>query len=178
MPTHDPTITAPEGYVLLGRLGKTFQLEGGLRFRAVGDAEEAALEALTSVFVAGLGERALKGLRVVSGQTVLYLAGVTSVETAKGLVNREVFAPREALPEPDEGEFYLDDLIGLPVSVDGASFGVVADVFEAGAQDVLVVEHDGQEFLVPLQAPYVEVEDERVAVTDPPEGLLDQGNAG
>ncbi|CAN5520858.1 ribosome maturation factor RimM [soil metagenome] len=173
MPVNDQTTPTPEGYVLLGRFGKTFQLEGGLRFRPLGDAEEAALERLESVFVAGLGERRVKRLRLVSGRPVLYLAGVTSVETAKGLVNSEVFAPKGALPEPEEGEFYLDDLIGLPVTVDGKPFGAVAEVFEAGAQDVLVLEHDEREFLVPLQAPYVEVEDDRVVITDPPEGLLE-----
>lgn len=163
----------PEGYVLLGRFGKTFQLEGGLRFRAAGDAEEAALAGLAAVFVRDLGERQVKRLRLVSGQPVLYLAGVPTVESAKALVNREVFAPREALPALEEGTFYLDELLGLEVVVDGAVVGSVSEVFEAGAQDVLVIDRDGHEVLVPLQAPYVTVEEARVVIDDPPEGLLE-----
>ncbi len=175
MPPSDAQ-TPPEGYVFLGRLGKTFGLEGGIRFRAVGEAEETALKRLESLFVVGLGEKRLKELRMVSGQPVVYLAGAVTVESVKALVNSEVFAPREALPEPEEGEFYIDDLIGLPVTVDGSPFGKVKDIFEAGLQDVLVVEHDEREFLVPLQADYVELEEESVTITNPPEGLLDESS--
>jgi 16S rRNA processing protein RimM len=172
MPPTDP-LTPPDDHVFLGRLGKTFGLEGGIRFRAAGEAEEAALKELESVFIAGLGEKRLKELRAVSGQPVVYLAGVLGVESAKALVNLEVFAPRESLPEPEEGEFYLDDLIGLPVTVDGAPFGEVKDVLDAGMQDVLVVEHDEREFLVPLQADYVDLEEDAVSIVAPPEGLWD-----
>ncbi len=162
----------PDGYIRLGRLGKTFGLEGGLRFRAEGEAEAQALRSLTAVFIAGLGERPIERLRMLSGQPVLYLAGVGSVDTAKGLVNQEVFAPESALPEPEEGQFYLDALIGLAVFVDGEPFGEVVDIIEAGAQDLLVVEHDEREHLVPLQADYVAVKGDEVRISHPPEGLF------
>jgi 16S rRNA processing protein RimM len=162
----------PEDHVLIGRLGKTFQLEGGLRFYPLGDTEAKAIAQLKSVFVQGRGMTPVKRIRAVGSQTVLYLAGVITVEAAKPLVNRDLYAPVDDLPEPEEGAFYVELLLGLPVSVDGEPFGEVIDLVEAGGQDLLVVEADEEEVLVPLQADYVTVSGEGIAITDPPEGLF------
>lgn len=159
-----------EDAVLLGRLGKTFQLAGGLRFYGLGQAEADAVFELKRVFVTSLGERRLTQVRRVGGQTVLYLSSVTKVEQAKALVNEEVYARATDLPEPEEG-FYLELLLDLSVHVDGQPFGEVADVISAGFQDLLVIVKDEQEFLVPLQADYVEL-GEVIAIENAPEGLL------
>lgn len=58
-------------------------------------------------------------------------------------VGREIAIPREALPEPDEGEYYWRELIGLRVVLeDGRDLGVVSTLMETGANDVLVVRGD------------------------------------
>ncbi|MEM9704670.1 MAG: ribosome maturation factor RimM [Pseudomonadota bacterium] len=51
----------------------------------------------------------------------------------------KLFAPRSALPAlKDEDEYYLDDLVGLPVlTPEGAPAGRVAAVFNFGAGDLL-----------------------------------------
>lgn len=166
------TKSPPEDHVLIGRLGKTFQLEGGLRFYPLGDTEAKAVAQLKSIFVEGRGMTPIKRVRAVGDQIVLYLAGVITVEAAKLLVNREVYAPTDDLPEPEEGAFYVELLLGLPVLVDGEPFGEVIDLIEAGGQDLLVVEADEEEILIPLQADYVTITEETVTITDPPEGLL------
>ena len=92
------------------------------------------------------------------------------------LVNAEVYAARDALPETPV--HYLDLLLELPVSVDGEAFGEVAQVIPAGSdigQDLLVVDTGEREVLVPLQADYVRVSEAGVTLTDPPEGLLEPG---
>ena len=54
----------------------------------------------------------------------------------------------------------------------GESFGEVKDLRDAGAQDLLVVARGLREHLVPLQAPYVRVQEEGIFV-EPPEGLFE-----
>ena len=50
------------------------------------------------------------------------------------------FVPRERLPEPDEDEFYLTDLIGLEVrDASGATLGRVKSVPNFGAGDLLEI---------------------------------------
>jgi 16S rRNA processing protein RimM len=62
--------------------------------------------------------------------------------------------------------------------VEGQKVGEVADILDAGAQDVLVIRGVGErlrdraERLVPLQAPYVRVEAEGIHV-EPIPGLFD-----
>ena len=76
------------------------------------------------------------------------------------------------LPEPEAG-FYLELLLELPVYLDGEPFGEVVDVISAGFQDLLAILHEGEEYLVPLQADYVQIGEEGVSIKDAPEGLLE-----
>ena len=167
-------MTVPDSHVLLGTLGRTFQLSGGLRFYALGDAEEAAIKVVNRVFLEGFGERAVARVRPVGAQLVVYFVGHDNPQSAQVLVNAEVYAPRAALPETPA--HYLDLLLELPVRVDGEAFGEVVEVIPAGSdigQDLLVVDTSEREVLVPLQADYVTVSETAVVLTDPPEGLLE-----
>lgn len=170
-------MTVPDSHVLLGTLGRTFQLEGGLRFYALGDAEEAAIRVVNRVFLEGFGERAVARVRPVGAQLVVYFVGHENPQRAQALVNAEVYAARDALPETPA--HYLDLLLELSVTVDGEVFGEVVEVVPAGSdigQDLLVVDTGDREVLVPLQADYVSVSEEGVTLTDPPEGLLEPGD--
>ena len=161
-----------EDAILLGKLGKTFQLAGGLRFYGLGQAEADAIFKLERLFITNLGERRLTQARRVGDQTVLYIANVTKVEQAKLLVNEEVYAKADDLPEPGEG-FYLELLLGLSVQLDGEPFGEVVDVISAGFQDLLAILHNDDEYLVPLQADYVQISEAGIVIEDAPEGLLE-----
>ena len=164
--------TPPDSYVQLGTLGKTFQLEGGLRFYPLGDAEGDAILSLKRVFIDGLGESDVRRVREAASHTIIYLSRALSVEAARELVNRDVYVPADVLPEPEEGDIYVDELLGLQVYLDDEPYGKVKEVLAASLQDLLVIEMDGLEVLVPLQAPYVEVTDDGVYLIDVPEGLL------
>lgn len=171
-------ISVPEDYVLLGTLGRTFQLSGGLRFYALGDAEAAAIRELGRVFIEGFGDRTLARVRPVGAQLVVYFVGVGDPQQAQALVNADVYAAKDALPETPL--HYLDLLLELPVVVDGEPFGEVVEVIPAGndiGQDILIVEAGEREVLIPLQADYVSITEAGITLTNPPEGLLEL-NAG
>ncbi|HEY1289431.1 MAG TPA: ribosome maturation factor RimM [Burkholderiales bacterium] len=77
----------------------------------------------------------------VHGATVVgRLTGIETREQAGALKGRTVAVRREALPEPEEGKYYLADLVGLEVvSLEGAVLGVVRGTFSNGAHDVIEV---------------------------------------
>ncbi len=87
------------------------------------------------------------------GKTVIAsLDGFDDPETARELIGRDIAVPREALPEPDDGRYYWRDLQGMSVRHrDGTVLGTVAYVMETGANDVLVVDGDGER-LIPFVA--------------------------
>ncbi len=92
-----------------------------------------------------LSARAGAGKRVIGR-----VEGVTTEEAAQSLVGAHVWVARAELPRPPEGEFYLHDVLGLPVvDEDGAAVGTLEDVVP-GEKDVWVLSlPDGTEgFLV------------------------------
>ncbi|MER3479751.1 MAG: 16S rRNA processing protein RimM [Meiothermus sp.] len=160
--------------VEVGRIGPPYALEGGLKFRG-----EPWVEGLPRVYLQDLGYRAIEEAYWVGEELILHLGGVKDRTAAQALVGRLVYADEGDLPGLEEGSYYYYQLIGRPVFVDGQPFGQVAEVQEAGAQDLLVIKPGGtslraasRTYLVPLQAPYVVVQDEGVYIEAIP-GLLE-----
>jgi 16S rRNA processing protein RimM len=98
--------------------------------------------------------RLLEG-RVHGGGLVARLAGIEDRDQAALLRGARIAVPRSELPPPGAGEYYWADLIGMRVvNREGAALGQVAEVFETGANDVLVVRGE-RERLIPFVAPVV-----------------------
>lgn len=102
--------------------------------------------------------------------------GVTDRDMAEKLKGTELFVSRDALPPPEEGEFYHADLVGLEARLeDGTVFGTVRAVHDFGAGDSLeIARADAAEVLVPFTKAAVPVVDIAggFVVIDPPIGLL------
>ena len=85
------------------------------------------------------------GLTLVSGRPakgglIVRASEVETREEAEALRGLRLYVDRASLPEPDEEEFYLADLIGLRVlSPEGAALGAVRDVRNFGAGDLIEV---------------------------------------
>lgn len=107
---------------------------------------------------------------------LLKLRGVRNLEEAERLIGAEVFVPRSSLPELQPDEYYWSDLIGLSVfDESGRLLGRVMRILPTGADDLLVLERDGREILLPFLEEVVQsidLEAGRV-VAAPPPGLLD-----
>jgi 16S rRNA processing protein RimM len=73
------------------------------------------------------------------------LEGVGDRSGAAALRDEELVLDRSELDTPGEGEFYVDDLIGLiAVSEVGDVFGTVEETFETPAHEILVVQKEGE----------------------------------
>ncbi|WP_348761631.1 ribosome maturation factor RimM [uncultured Salinisphaera sp.] len=71
-------------------------------------------------------------------------------DAAVALLEQDIAVERSALPEPEPGEFYWVDLIGLSVvNTQDVVLGRVSAMMETGANDVLVVTGE-RERLIPL----------------------------
>jgi 16S rRNA processing protein RimM len=80
----------------------------------------------------------------VHGATVVgKLAGIETREEALALKGRTVAVRRQALPEPEDGRYYLADLVGLEVVNErGEALGAVTRTYSNGAHDVIEVRGD------------------------------------
>lgn len=76
---------------------------------------------------------------------------ITDRDQAHALKNYLLSVRRSDLPALPPGEFYWTDLIGLQVfNGEAVLLGCVAEIFETGANDVLVVREGKRETLIPL----------------------------
>ncbi len=83
------------------------------------------------------------------------LEGVNDRTAAEALQGMEVAVLRDEFPEPDEDEFYWDELIGLEVvNTEGESLGKVQGLLETGAHDVLQVMGE-RERLIPFVEAFI-----------------------
>lgn len=73
------------------------------------------------------------------------LNNINQAEKYKGLV---LYANREDLWELEEGVYYIADLIGLDVYDESGKIGVLADVFNTGANDIYEVRREGKKNLL------------------------------
>lgn len=65
---------------------------------------------------------------------------IATKEQADALRGLKLFIPRDRLPEPEEDEFYLTDLIGLQArDPEGVVLGAVKSVQNFGASDMLEI---------------------------------------
>ncbi|MEM9788693.1 MAG: ribosome maturation factor RimM, partial [Pseudomonadota bacterium] len=103
--------------------------------------------------------------------------GVVTKEDADALRNTPLYADRANMPPPPDDEFYYADLIGLSVlDTGGATLGIVRNVMDHGAGDLLEVAVPGASDTVLLPftkaiVPTVDLGANRI-IADPPEGLF------
>ncbi|MBA2590484.1 MAG: ribosome maturation factor RimM [Alphaproteobacteria bacterium] len=72
------------------------------------------------------------------GEAVIAFSEVRDRNSAEALKGTELFVSRDALPEPEEDEFYHADLIGLEArDSEGRALGKVLGVHNFGASDVI-----------------------------------------
>ena len=136
----------------MGRVGAPFGVQGWVRVQtfstdpdALLDHEQWWLQAPASR--TGAGRPSAPGpIMVLEAQPhgaglIALLEGVGDRDAAAALRGCPVALPRSALPEPGEGEYFWDDLVGLEaVDREGRAVGVVSSLIEAGAHDVLVID--------------------------------------
>lgn len=81
------------------------------------------------------------------GEAVIAFVEVRDRNAAEALKGTELFVTRDALPAPDEDEFYHADLVGLEArDSEGCVLGKVAAVHNFGASDVIeLVRDDGDQ---------------------------------
>jgi len=81
---------------------------------------------------------------------ILRLKGIERIEETERLIGKEVLVRREDFPEPEEGEYYWFEILGMAVETEkGKRIGTVKKIFPTGAHDVYVVEGKRGEIFLP-----------------------------
>jgi 16S rRNA processing protein RimM len=111
--------------------------------------------------------------------------GVDDRDAAEALKGLALHVPRDALPDPDEDEYYLADLVGLRAEISGGPgdeiLGTVKAVHDFGAGPVLEIsDGEADDILIPFTraaVPVVDIARGRLLVESSP-GPAEPADAG
>jgi 16S rRNA processing protein RimM len=110
------------------------------------------------------------------GHCVVKFHGIDTISEAEKYVGAEIKIPATDLPAPEEGWYYTSQLRGCEVfTVDGNHIGTITDVLDWGGTQILKVDRDNEETLIPFAQSYlrsIDLDQRRIEV-DLPEGLRD-----
>jgi 16S rRNA processing protein RimM len=142
----------------LGAVGRPHSLDGS--FRVDGAVDWHPYATGSRILVGGV-ERRIVARSGDQLRPIVRLAGIDSRTEIEALRGALLEVPTEQVPEPEEDAFWVFDLIGCEVELEGRVLGVVREVLDRPANDVLVVTVEGgDDLLVPFTrdaVPHVDI---------------------
>lgn len=153
--------------LIVGKIVKPQGIRGEVKVLPYTDGAE-TFNSLKRVFIDG-AEYKILNVRTGDGAAYLVLRGVPDRNAAELLRNKELTLPRAEAPEPEEGSYYVADLLGSKIVTEtGRELGTLKDVRRA-ATDVYAIEKDGKEILFPVAKGVVilvDVENKKITVSE------------
>ena len=84
------------------------------------------------------------------------LPGINSVEEAKNFVKADIFICRSSLPETDEDEIYINDLISFNVELEsGLCLGELIRFYDFGGGPIITVKQGNEEKMLPFSKNFI-----------------------
>ena len=116
------------------------------------------------------------------GMVIVRARGVETREEAEALRGATLYVSRDSLPDPDDGEFYHADLLGMTVRTqDGNKIGSLIAIHDFGAGEVAeLASATGPTVMVPFGGDRLITVDlvAKELTLSVPDGLLNSLNAG
>jgi len=138
--------------VIVGRIGAPFGVKGEVHVHSFTQPQDNLIH-FSEWFLNLQGEwkrMSVVGARVHGKGFVATLKGCADRDAAACLTNADIGVVRDALPTLPIDEYYWADLVGLEVYTEtGQYLGIIETLFETGSNDVLVVQDQENEYLIP-----------------------------
>lgn len=126
--------------VLVGHVAGAFGVKGEVRITTYTADPRALMDYGPLLRADGSHGLTLTAARPTKDGLVARAKEIAAKEEADAMRGLKLHVPRERLPEPDEDEFYLTDLIGLEArDPSGVALGRVKAVQNFGADDMLEI---------------------------------------
>lgn len=92
----------------------------------------------------------IQQVRFFKNMVIVKFKEVQSINDVERLRGKSLYVTRENAVKLQKDEYFIADMIGIQVvSDEGEDLGILQDVMQTGANDVYVVEKDGEELLIP-----------------------------
>lgn len=168
-----------EDCYLLGKITKTHGLKGELAIWLDVDYPE-DYEELDSLLLEIKGELVphfVEEIQIRPSKSIIKFEGINSIEEAQKIVNCDIYLPEDNLPElEDNDQFYYHEIIDFTVvDEEKGKLGKVLAVYTSDRQDLIAMQFEGKEILIPIDDDIVKTVDreKKELYTLLPEGLLE-----
>lgn len=152
--------TAQADLVTIGRIEKPFGVHGAVKVRSLSDVPGRfeGLGVVSLVEVAGkIFSRTVTQVRRAGDGYILSLEGITTPEAAGQLRGALIQVPPVDPSFRQLDVLYECDLIGMAVmDREGRALGTIDRIWELPGHQVIVVKHEGREWLIPAAKQFVE----------------------
>lgn len=92
----------------------------------------------------------IQQVRFFKNMVIVKFKEFQSINDVERLRGKSLYVTRENTVKLQKDEYFIADMIGIQVvSDEGEDLGILQDVMQTGANDVYVVEKDGEELLIP-----------------------------
>jgi len=175
-------IRAANLFICVGKVQRPIGVDGQIKIRSYSDIPD-RFRKVDTIYIGKEESLAvpylIEGAESRGEEVVLKLSGLDSIPAVEDLRDHFCYIPRILRPELEEGEYYIDDIVGLQVhSTEGHLVGVVDEVMQSAGNDVLIIRDGKSEIMIPLVEPVVKsvnLETGRIDI-DPIEGMIGEVN--
>ena len=164
----------------LGYVIKTHGLDGEVSILLDVDVPD-DYHALESVFLAAKGSETLvpfflEHIVIQQNKALVKFEDIDTIEQAEPLVKAELYLPLTSLPALSDDQYYYHEIVGFQV-IDQqlGNLGTIKDVYSTAGQDLIAMDYQGKEALIPINDNIVVRVDKAQSTVhvDLPEGLLE-----
>jgi len=148
------SITPEKTHLQVGVITKPHGVRGEMKVRLYNEQSESLVGANHVVVQALNGQARLMEIESVRGNAkalILALAGVDTCDQAEAMRGSKLWVDRNTLDPLSPGEYYLVDLVGCSLLLDGQSIATVCDVRPDPSVDTMILTMaDGSTAEVPI----------------------------
>ena len=162
-------------YIQVGNFGQPQGLKGEIKINIFTSSLE-SFKILNSYFTEDKSALIFKKIKFVGKKIIACIEGCENRDDAFLLKGKYIFCLRKNFPNTKDNEYYILDLIGSRVvDLKKNIIGVVKDVKNFGAGDLIEINNSDNNFYIPMNDEnLVSVNlDKKTIVIDPIKGLLD-----
>ena len=137
-------------FLEVGKIINTHGLRGDVKVVSWTDLPE-DFEDIKRVYIKKHGKNEMLTVSKIKYQKnnlIVKFKEINDINEAEKYKGQVLLADRNDLWELEDGVYYIADLIGLDVYDENGKIGVIADVFNTGANDIYDVKRDGKKNLL------------------------------
>ena len=157
--------------IIIGKIVAPHGVRGDIRILPLTEKPDLFLD-LEYLLLEGGKKLTVKNARFQKRMILVTTKEITSMNEAELLRYKHIYIKAEDLPELEEDEFYVADLVGIPVyDLEGKQIGTFKDSLSTGSNDVYVIAVPGaKDILVPALKEYfkeINLAEKRIVVQLP-----------